>query len=133
MGYKILIILVLTPALPLIGEKFQLTPSPTAPIASGVVDVGRDKNENTTLDLHVEHLARAAELAPEKETYVVWLEAPNRPPENIGELKVNENLQGNFKSVTVLRHFQLVITAEDNARAVRPAGPIVLSTNVDLR
>src|SRR5215469_14292479 len=133
MRYKSLIVSALTLALPVIGEKFQLTPSPNAGIAAGVVDVGGDRNGNTTLAVHVEHLARAAELAPEKETYVVWVEAPNRPPENIGELKVDENLEGNFSSVTVLRHFQLVITAEDNPRAAGPTGPVVLSTNIDRR
>ena len=120
-------------ALPAVGEKFRLTPSPNSPLATGVVEVGQGPNGNTTLDLHVEHLARAAELAPSKETYVVWLEAPGRPAENLGELKVNENLEGDFKSVTVLRHFQLVITAEDNPRAVSPTGPVVLSTNIDRR
>jgi len=133
MRYKSLIVSALTLALPVIGEKFQLTPSPGAGLAAGVVDVGGDRNGNTTLAVHVEHLARAAELAPEKETYVVWVEAPNRPPENIGELKVDENLEGNFSSVTVLRHFQLVITAEDNPRAASPTGPVVLSTNIDRR
>lgn len=118
-------------ALPLIGEKVHLAPSLIAPVATGVVDVGRDKNGNTTLDLHVEHLARAAELAPSKETYVVWVEAPGRAPENIGELKVNENLEGDFKSATVLRHFQLVIRAEDDPDATSPGGPVVLSANVE--
>lgn len=120
-------------ALPLLAEKFHLTPSTTVPAATGMVDIGRDGNGNTTVNLHVEHLARPGDLSPSHTAYVVWTEGPDRPPQNIGELTVGGDLKADLKTVTALQNFQLVVTAENNPRATAPTGPVVLSANVHQR
>jgi len=130
MNYKAIGLSLLLIAMPLLAEKFHLDPTQIVPAARGMVDVGRDSNRNTTLNLHVEHLARPGDLSPAKMTYVVWAEAPDQPPQNLGQLNVNNDLKADLKTTTALHNFQLVVTAEDNARATAPTGPVVLSANI---
>lgn len=115
---------------PLLAEKFPLNPSPLAPATAGTVDVGEDSDGNTTMNIHVEHLSRPGELSPPKTTYVVWAQAPDRPPENIGVLNVAGDLKADLKTLSPLHNFQLIVTAEDHTRATEPNGPVMLSANI---
>ncbi|HLH42711.1 MAG TPA: hypothetical protein VKV74_06990, partial [Bryobacteraceae bacterium] len=58
MNYKAIGLSLLLIAMPLLAEKFHLDPTQIVPAARGMVDVGHDSNQNTTINLHVEHLAR---------------------------------------------------------------------------
>src|SRR5579871_6586461 len=113
-------------ALPLLAEHYHVNPSPMVPAATGDLNVGKDSNGNATLDLKVEHLAKPGELAPSRQVYVVWIEAPGSDPKNAGELRVGGDLKGQLKTVTSARSFDLVVTAEDSTAAQEPHGEVVL-------
>lgn len=117
-------------ALPLFAEKYHLAPASMVPAASGIVDVGRGGNGNTRIDLKVDHLANPASLTPSKTVYVVWAQPPNAPPENLGELKVGNDLKGQLKTVTAQQNFELLVTAENDPRATAPTGPVVMQVTI---
>jgi hypothetical protein len=105
------------------GRKVPMVPAPSVPAATGTVNLGADSNGNTQVDLKVQHLAKPQNLTPPKSTYVVWIQARDGRPENQGQLQVNDNLEGEFKTTTPLRTFDIYITAEDGASATVPTGP----------
>ncbi|MCU1307313.1 MAG: hypothetical protein JWN45_2008, partial [Acidobacteriaceae bacterium] len=47
-------------------------------------------------------------------------------PENQGQLKVNDNLDGSFEGSTPYPVFDIFITAEDSPAASTPSGPQLL-------
>ena len=103
------------------------------PAASGSVKASTDKdNGNTVFEVKVDHLARPASLAIPASTYLVWVSPRNGPPEKQGALRVNEDLKGEFKSVTVSKDFDLFITAEQSDNALTPSDVVVLRTHVDV-
>lgn len=112
------------------GHKVQLTSAPSQPAAMGAVQVGHDKNGNTTVDLNVNHLAQPANLTPPKSAYVVWLQASGKQPENKGELRVGKNLKGELKFTTTEQNFDLFVTPEDGPTVTAPAGEKILSNHV---
>jgi FlaG/FlaF family flagellin (archaellin) len=111
-------------------KKFTFTNSSSSPAAAGEVTVGTDQNGNNAFTIRTYHLANPAELTPAKTAYVVWAQENGKQPENLGELKVNHDLEGTFHGVTPYKDFDLFITAEDNAKAETPSGIEVLRTRV---
>ena len=112
------------------GKKVTMIPAPTVPAATGMVNLGTDSNGNTQVDLKVEHLAKPRNLTPPKSTYVVWIQARDGRPENQGQLQVNDNLEGQFKTTTPLRTFDIFVTAEDGPSATSPTGSEVFHRTV---
>ncbi len=105
--------------------------SSVAPGAAGRVDVDHDRNGNTALKIHVYHLADPEKLSPPKSVYVVWVQPPGKPPVSVGQLKVNEDLEGTLTATTPFKAFDTFITAEENAHVDTPSGPEVLRTTVE--
>ncbi len=112
------------------AKKFQLTASSIVPAASGFVEIGKDHNGNTEVQLRVKNLARPENLTPSQASYVIWLQAKDSPPENEGELKVNGKLEGAFRTVTPRKNFDLFVTGENDAKVKEPSGPEVLRTTI---
>jgi hypothetical protein len=104
------------------GRKVSMVPASSVPAANGTVDLGTDNNGNTQVDLKVKHLAKPQNLTPPRSTYVVWIQARDGRPENKGQLHVGDNLEGEFKTTTPLRTFDIFVTAEDGASATSPTG-----------
>lgn len=115
----------------LFAKKISFTASSIVPAAQGIVDVGKDRNGNTELKVHVEHLAKPDALTPSESVYLVWLQDKESPAESQGELKVNNKLQGTFQGVTPHRVFDLFVTAEQDRTVKAPAGPEVLRAHID--
>lgn len=113
------------------SKEYRLATSPVAPAATGNVMVSTDDNGNTVVNLQVRHLAPASRLAPPREGYVVWTRTAGEPPTNQGQLRVNDNLEAQFRTITQERTFDLVVSAEDNLRSSQITGPIVLQANID--
>jgi hypothetical protein len=107
-----------------------LPPSADLPAAQGEAKVSKDKNNNTLVRLNVKHFAPPQRLTPPKAVYVVWLETPDHDMHNIGQLKVDSDLEGKLETVTPYDAFQLVITAEDSATVTEPGPQVVLRTKV---
>jgi len=112
------------------ARKFPLTATPVIPGAKGYVDVGQDKNGNTEVDLKVEFLAKPSSLTPPAETYIVWFRQQGSEPESQGQLKVDDNLRGEFKTTTNMKSFDVFVTAENERVPKAPAGPEVLRATI---
>jgi len=105
-----------------------LPPSQEMPAAEGEAKLSRDDNGNTVVQLKVKHFAPPQRLTPPKAVYVVWLETPDHELRNLGQLKVDKNLEGKLMAVTPYEVFQLVISAEDSPNVSEPGSQVVLRT-----
>ncbi len=108
---------------PFSGSKREtLNVSRTIPGASAYVNVGHDKNGNTTADLHVKFLPDPGSLTPAETNYVVWIQPRGHAPENKGKLRVNSHHSGSIVLHSPYRVFTIFITAEASAQVTRPTG-----------
>ena len=112
------------------AKKFPLTAAASVPAARGQVDVGRDKNGNTRVELKVEHLAAPENLTPPQAAYVVWFQERGSEPLNQGLLKPGGDLKATFQSVTPLKMFDVLITAESDPNTKSPGGSEVMRASV---
>ncbi|GFO70223.1 hypothetical protein GMLC_38020 [Geomonas limicola] len=109
-------------------KTITLPPSQEMPAAEGEAKLTRDANGNNVVQLKVKHFAPPQRLTPPKSVYVVWLETPNHDLYNLGQLKVNKDLEGTLMAVTPYEVFQLVISAEDSPNVSEPGDQVVLRT-----
>jgi hypothetical protein len=112
------------------AKKYPLTADKSVPAARGEVDVGRDKNGNTKVEIEVEHLATPENLTPPRTAYVVWFQERGSEPLNQGALKPSKSLKASFKSITPLKSFDVFVTAETDATTKSPSGTEVLRASV---
>jgi len=112
------------------AKKVPMTAASIVPAAKGELVIDEDKNGNVTLKIEVEHLANPQNLTPPAAAYIVWLQEKSGSPENLGQIKVDKNLNASFESSTTSRSFELFITGERDANAKFPTGPEVFRTNV---
>ena len=112
------------------AKTFQLTSSAGTPAASGKVGIDKDKNGNTEVTIKTEHLAQPGLLTPAASCYVVWFQDQGGEAVNQGQLKVDKNLKGEFKTATSLHNFDLFVTAENDPLAKTPSGQTVLKTKI---
>lgn len=112
------------------GRKVHMTPASTQPAAQGVATLSHDKNGNQTVDLKVKHLANPRNLTPPKSTYIVWIQPSSGEVRKLGELRVNDKLEGQFKAPVPSSNFQIFVTAEDGPTVTQPSGTEVLRQTV---
>lgn len=112
------------------AKKYPFTADKSVPAARGQVDVGRDKNGNTKVEIEVEHLAAPENLTPSRTGYVVWFQERGAEPSNQGALKPNKDLKATFKSITPLKSFDVFVTAESDPNAKAPSGLEVMRASV---
>lgn len=104
-----------------------------APAAQGNLNTSIDPNGNTELNITVKHLAYPDRLSPGARAYVVWVQPEGQDSyQNIGTLKVNENLEGNYQTKVPYKNFNLLITPESSMRAQAPSGTAVMEKNVSI-
>lgn len=112
------------------AKKFPMTATSIVPAARGEVNIDKDKNGNTRVNMKVEHLANPENLTPPAVAYVVWLQDKGGSPKNQGQLKVDKNLTANFRTVTQSKDFDLFVTGERDASATTPSEQLVLRTTI---
>jgi hypothetical protein len=112
------------------AKKYPLTADSSIPAARGQVDVGRDKNGNTKVELEVEHMAQPENLTPPRTAYVVWFQERGSEPLNQGLLKPGKNLKAKFKTVTPMKSFDVIVTAESDPNAKAVTGLEVMRASV---
>src|SRR4051794_9868786 len=112
------------------AKKYPLTADKSVPAAQGQVDVGRDKNGNTKVELEVEHLAAPENLTPSRAVYVVWFQERGSEAVNQGALRPNKGLKAKFESITPLKNFDVLVTAESDVNTKSPSGPELLRATV---
>ena len=118
----------------------HLAASNKVPAAEGTVKVGETANDNTSIALNVKHMAPPQRVITDATTYVVWLRpsAAVRSPsgtdtklaQNLGALRVDNNLNGSLDGVTPFRDFEIFITAEQSPTVTTPTGEPLLWTSV---
>jgi hypothetical protein len=113
------------------ARDFRMAADPSVPAAQGRVSTDTDRNGNTKLHVDVDHLAQPSALTPASNTYVVWIQARGQAPQNVGELRVNPDLHGSFRTSVPYKSFDVYVTAERDPRASAPSGPELLKTTVD--
>ena len=111
-------------------KRIRMNAAPIVPAATGNIELGRDENGNTQIEIKANNLAMPSRLTPPKNAYVVWIERSGRPAENQGVLRVGDDLKGEFRTVTPYSNFSVFVTAEENARAMSPLGEKVLQASV---
>lgn len=111
-------------------NKTKMMAGDATPGARGVVQYKSGDNTNTALDIKVSSLAPPSSLTPSENDYVVWIESPGHAPQNLGQLKVDGNEQGELNTETPYKRFRVFITAEENPRLQMPTGPKILSADV---
>ncbi|HVB36284.1 MAG TPA: hypothetical protein VND42_03505 [Candidatus Acidoferrales bacterium] len=112
------------------GHKVIMTAASSVPSAKATVEVSHDRNKNTAVEMRVRYLAHPSALTPAEEVYVVWIQASGHAPENEGELHMDSNLKGEFKTPTPYKQFSIFVTAEQSAQVRQPEGQQVLTANV---
>jgi hypothetical protein len=112
------------------AQKIALRETPDAPAALGEAKVSTDGNNNTRIELKMEHLAPPQNLTPPKSVYVVWAQPPDGDATNLGQVVVGRERSANFQTVTPLKVFRIFVTAEDRALAQAPSEQVVLATDV---
>jgi hypothetical protein len=109
--------------------------SPRVPSAQGAVSVQNADNGNYKVALNVKHMAPPDKVATGASSYVVWLrplatDSKTQPPQNVGALAVNQDLEGNLTTITPYRQFDLFVTAEPVPNSTSPTGEQLLTTTV---
>jgi hypothetical protein len=121
--------LLATPALA--EKKFDMKTSSTVPAAEGRAIVEHDRNKNVQVTLEVRHLAKPQSLAPAKGTYVVWIQPEGQEANNVGVLRINDELKGDFRTTTPYKKFDLFVTAEDSPTVSSPSGTEIMRQQVE--
>lgn len=103
------------------------------PAAQGDIKLSTGPNANTRIELSVQHLAPPDRVAAGAMVYVVWARPfqQGAMPQNLGALQVNDKLEGTLATVTPLRNFELLITAEQAATVQQPSGSPILSAPIN--
>ena len=114
-----------------VADEFKMRAGESNPAAMGVVHVNTDRNGNLALELEAKHLAPPDRLTPAHSAYVVWIQSSGKPPEVLGELRVNSKDEAaSFKTSVPYHNFDVFVTAEDNPKPESPSGTEVLRTSV---
>lgn len=114
------------------GTIRKLETSSVIPGAQGELKVSEGDNRNTKLELEVKHLAKPTALPTGASSYVVWVRpfSATGEAQNLGALRVDDDLTGRLESVTPFPQFSLFVTAESASTVTRPSGDPLLWTNV---
>ncbi len=100
--------------------------------AQGKVKVATGDKGNRDLRVEVKHIAPPDAVFTGASTYVVWLKPDNGPPQNIGVLPVDKNLNAELETTTSFTTFQVMVTAEATAQPTGPSGNEVLVANIQV-
>jgi hypothetical protein len=111
-------------------KQVKLNPASSVPAATARAELTHDDNGNTIIDLKVKHLAKPENLTPSRSVYIVWVQPRGGTPIKQGQLEVNSNLEGEFKTPTTYRSFEIFVTAEDSSSVTQPTGLEVLRQSV---
>jgi len=112
------------------GKDVQMMAGETNPAARCTIHLHVGDNGNTELDMKAESLAAPSALTPPKNAYVVWIQPPDGPPQNHGQITIDKSEKAELKTATPYKRFKVFVTAEDQAQIQTPEGPKVLSADV---
>lgn len=105
--------------------------SDASPASQATVAVAKGASGNTALTVRVKHLAPAERLANDASVYVVWVEPEGAPPQNVGVLSVNTDLQGSLSTITPYKRFKVMVTPEKSGEVTAPEHDEVFTSDVE--
>jgi hypothetical protein len=109
----------------------RMVASGDVPAAQGPVKAKSTHNGNTALEVEVRHLALPERVNAGATTYVVWARGLGEAEfHNLGALRVDADLRGTLKTVTPLRTFDVMITAEPSPTAMFPSRRKLLTASI---
>ena len=111
------------------GTTVDLKSAGLLPGASGEAKV-EAKASVTTVEAKVRGLKIPTPLGPEFLAYVVWAVSPEGRAVNLGEIRPNDDGQGELRVTTQLQSFSLFVTAEPYASVRLPSEMLVLENDV---
>jgi hypothetical protein len=114
-------------------KKVEMQTGSIVPGAEGRAVLEHDRNKNIQVTLEVRHLAKPQSLSPAKETYVVWIQPEGQQPNNVGVLRISDELRGDFRTTTPYKRFDLFVTAEDSATASSPGGTEIMRQQIQYK
>jgi len=103
----------------------------SVPASEGTVKATLGDNGNTNLSIRVKHLAPPFKVQPDATVYVVWIQQPDQPRQNIGALTLNKDLEGRLDTVTPFRRFSVMVTPEPGGQVDQPSHEAVFTASVD--
>ena len=112
------------------GRDVKMMAGELNPAARCTIHLHMGDNGNTELDMKAESLAAPSALTPPKNAYVVWIQPPDGPPQNHGQITIGKDQKAELKTATPYKRFKVFITAEDQAQLQAPEGPTILSADV---
>lgn len=115
------------------GTVHEMAADSRVPAAEGELKASEEENGNTKVAVKVKHMARPSAVEPMAQTYVVWAQDKinNGTVQNLGQLQVDDDLEGKMEGLTPMKQFDVFITAEPVATAQYPTGTKTLWTTVD--
>lgn len=105
--------------------------SDASPAGQGTVAVAKGASGNTALTVRVKHLAPAERLASDTSVYVVWVTPEGAPPQNVGILTVDRDLQGTLSTITPHKRFKVMVTPEKSGEITAPEHDEVFTSDVE--
>jgi len=108
----------------------SMTSASNVPASEGTVKATLGANGNTNLYVRVKYLAPANKLYPEATVYIVWIQRPGAPIQNIGALVLTDSREGSLDTETPYRRFTLIITPEPGRQVEQPTHEPVFKSEV---
>jgi hypothetical protein len=103
------------------AKTYPMTASNEVPGATAQLQVAKEKDGNSQLEVKANGMAKPGRLTPAAKTYVVWIQ---------GELKVGNNHKGDLKTATTFHTFNVFVTAETDSQTKFPSEQVVLRATV---
>ena len=104
--------------------RFEALPLAGPATAAARIELTYDRNNN--LQVQLTNVPDPSRLNPTYSRYVLWAATPDRQHViNIGQLRVDEKKKAQIQTLTSLRSFILLVTAEPRGDVMVP-GPAIL-------
>lgn len=112
-------------------DKGKLEATQVVPSASAEVKVKGKENGNSQIVVEAKHLAQPQRIAPDRHAYVVWVQPVqgDARPQNVGVLRVGNDLEGKLETKVPYDEFNVFITAEPTGTVTSPSGEKILISN----
>lgn len=109
------------------GNQVVFQTSKITPAAEGNAKVKELKNGNYSVIVTVNNLAESDRLDPSRKYYVVWNQGKDGTY-NLGQIKLNKEMEGFLETETTYNPKRILISAEDDEKATKPGKQIVLKS-----
>lgn len=99
------------------------------PAAQGAVRVHSLGKEGTELAINVRRLPAPQQIRVGSHLFVVWARGttPGAKPVNLGALRLDGHHNGDLQTSSTLTSFELFLTCEQNAAAIKPTSPELMA------